>query len=196
MWSEITSLGDAVLTLSVALACAIWLAMSNRRLAVLWMACLAAGVAFVGITKVLHAGLGVEIEGMDLRMISGHAMLATAVWTVTAALLLRGRRTACVLGIGAGLALGAATGAARVLDHSHTVAEAVAGWLTGALVAAVFLRACARAGVRPGRPLRAAMLLLFVSTLAYGRSVPLQHYIDEHSSGLCARILASVPEVL
>ncbi|OXH87354.1 phosphoesterase, partial [Burkholderia multivorans] len=43
MWSQISNIGDAALTLPIALTCAGWLAVSNWRLAVRWIALLAAG---------------------------------------------------------------------------------------------------------------------------------------------------------
>lgn len=140
MWTEIANIGGAVMTHSIAIACAVWLATSSRCLALLRLADLAAGNAIVTSTKILHGGFSVEIERIGFRMISGHTMLSTAVWTVTAALLPRSQRSAWVIGIGLGLIVGAAIGAARVVNHSHTISEVVSDWLVGALVATVFLR--------------------------------------------------------
>ena len=50
MWSEISNIGDAALTLPVALTCAVWLALSNWRLALRWVAPLALGMSVVGAT--------------------------------------------------------------------------------------------------------------------------------------------------
>ncbi len=189
MLPELTYLGDVALTVPVALTCAIWLALSNRRLAFLWAAYLAAGMTIVGISKILFAVWQVELEPIGFRMISGHAMLSTAVWTVAATLLCWGRPHGRFLGAIVGLFVGAATGAAHVLDHSHTIIEAVIGWLVGAAVAASFLRRCRAAGLTPVRPIAAATALLLVSSLAYGHTTPLEAMIDKYSPALVSHLL-------
>ncbi|MFP3502920.1 phosphatase PAP2 family protein [Burkholderia sp. SIMBA_062] len=186
MWSEISNLGDAALTLPVALTCAVWLALSNRRLAVRWIVLLAAGMSLVGATKILYAGCGVEIPQFDFRVISGHTMLSTSVWTVALSMLWQAFRPGNAPGVAAGLAVGAVTAAARVFDHSHTIPEVVVGWLLGALVALVFLRAYVRAHKRSFSPRIAAVCLLLVSGIAYGHRAPFQQMIDTHSPQVCA----------
>jgi membrane-associated phospholipid phosphatase len=190
MLPELTYLGDVALTVPVALTCAIWLALSDqRRLAFLWATCLASVMMLVGITKILFAVWQVEIEPIGFRMISGHAMLSTAVWTVAATLLCWGRAYGRILGAIAGLFVGAATGAAHVLDHSHTVIEAVIGWLVGAAVAASFVRRCRGAGLTPVQPIAAAIALVLISSFAYGRTTPLETMIDEYSPVLISHML-------
>jgi membrane-associated phospholipid phosphatase len=192
MLPELTYLGDVALTVPVALTCAIWLALSDRRLAFLWAACLLAGMVLVGVTKVLFAASQVEIEPIGFRMISGHAMLSTAVWTVAATLLCWGCPHGRIFGTIVGLFVGAATGAAHVLDHSHTVIEALIGWLVGAIVAASFLRRCREAGLTPVRPIAAATALPLVSSFAYGRTTPLETMIDKYSPVLIAHLRGSL----
>ncbi|KVE99659.1 phosphatase PAP2 family protein [Burkholderia vietnamiensis] len=186
MWSEISNIGDAALTLPVALTCAVWLALSDWRLAVRWVALLAAGMSVVGATKILYAGCGIEIPQFDFRVISGHTMLSTSVWTVALATLWQGFRAGKAPGVAAGLAVGAVTAIARVLDHSHTVPEVVAGWLLGAAVALAFLRAYGDAQPRAFSPRIAAVSLLLVSGIAYGHRAPFQQMIDTHSPQFCA----------
>ncbi|RQR37525.1 phosphatase PAP2 family protein [Burkholderia sp. Bp9143] len=186
MWSEISNIGDAALTLPVALTCAVWLALSNRRLAVRWIALLAAGMSLVGATKILYAGCGVEIPQFDFRVISGHTMLSTSVWTVALSMLWQAFRPGKVPGMAAGFLVGAVTAVARVFDHSHTIPEVVVGWLLGALVALVFLRAYERAHKRAFSPRIAAACLLLVSGIAYGHRAPFQQMIDTHSPQFCA----------
>ncbi|VWB73945.1 phosphoesterase [Burkholderia dolosa] len=186
MWSEISNIGDAALTLPIALTCAAWLALSNWTLAVRWVALLAAGMIVVGATKILYAGCGVEIPQFDFRVISGHTMLSTSVWTVALSMLWQAFRPGKAPGVAAGLAIGATTAVARVFDHSHTVPEVVAGWLLGAAVALVFLHAYDRAQKRAFSPRVAAVCLLLVSGIAYGHRAPFQQMIDAHSPQLCA----------
>ncbi|KWF21984.1 phosphatase PAP2 family protein [Burkholderia pseudomultivorans] len=186
MWSEISNIGDAALTLPIALTCAAWLALSNWRLALRWVALLAAGMVLVGATKILYAGCGVALPAFDFRVISGHTMLSTSVWTVALSMLWQAFRPGRAPGVAAGLLAGAVTAVARVFDHSHTIPEVVAGWLLGALVAFAFLHAYARAQKTPFSPRLAAVCLFLVSGIAYGHRAPFQQMIDTHSPQLCA----------
>ncbi|WP_269503481.1 phosphatase PAP2 family protein [Burkholderia sp. IMCC1007] len=191
MWGEISNIGDAALTLPVALTCAVWLALCNWRLAVRWVALLALGMSVVGATKILYAGCGIALAQLDFRVISGHTMLSTSVWTVALSTLWQAFRPGRLPGVAAGLAVGAATAVARVFDHSHTIPEVIAGWLLGALVALVFLHAYDRAYKRAFSPRIAAACLLLVSGIAYGHRAPFQQMIDTHSPQLCAFVRAS-----
>jgi membrane-associated phospholipid phosphatase len=184
--------GDAALTLPIALACAFWIALSDWRLALRWALTLAGGIAIVGATKIIYAGWGIRIHLIGFRVVSGHTMLATAVWTVVVSLLLRNWQRGQAAGMACGLTIGAMTGVARVLDHAHYPSEVLAGWLVGAAVAALFLRACARSEIRPFRPVAAACALLLVSSLAYGHHAPFQYLIVTHTPSLRAHIAAGL----
>src|ERR1700712_3864158 len=135
---------------------------------------LALGMALVGATKILYAGWDVSLPAIDFRVISGHAMLSTSVWTVTFALLVRSWRQPPFIGVIAGLLLGALTGLARVHDHSHSLSEVVIGWALGALVAAVVLRSAGRMKTERFNPVGATAVLLFVSLLTYGHTAPFE----------------------
>ncbi|MFM0405244.1 phosphatase PAP2 family protein [Paraburkholderia dipogonis] len=192
MWTAISNVGDAALTLPVALTCALWLRLSDKTLAVRWVVLLVAGMALVGMTKILYAGCGVEISAIGFRVISGHTTLSTAVWTVAIALLWRSTGGNARVGALAGLTVGVLTAFARVFDDAHTVPEVIAGWLLGALVAALFVHPLARSNVKLFRPFAAAAGLLLVTTVAYGHHAPIQAMIDHYSPGICARAWASV----
>jgi membrane-associated phospholipid phosphatase len=195
MWHLFTNIGDAAMTLPAAVICAGWIAMSNLRLACRWILVLGAGIALVGITKVLYADWGVSFPVIGFRVISGHTMLSTSVWTVTMTLLLRSWRQPLFVGIISGLVLGVFTGLARVIDHSHSLSEVAAGWLVGALVAAVFLRTALRIKVERFRPMGPTVILLLVSMLAYGHRAPFQRLIDTHSPAICSRSATDVARV-
>jgi hypothetical protein len=151
MLASLTDLGDAALTLSIATACAIWLAISSRRIALMWLMRLAGGMALVGATKVTFAISGMEVGPIGFRMISGHAMLSTAVWTIAVTLIVLGHRTQETFAFVTGLLIGASTGTAHVPDHSHTAIEATVGWVVGATIAISVLRECRRSDLRPVR---------------------------------------------
>jgi len=201
-WYRITDLGDAAVTLPLAFATALWLLRADGwRAALRWVACLAAGSAVVLASKLLHAGCGLALERFDMRVISGHAMLSAAVWSVFLALLLRGARPGwraagpergLLPGLTLGLALAALICLSRVLLGAHTPAEVVAGWLLGAAIAGWVLRACAPAPRRPGSSVIAGAALLglcTVATVAYGRHAPLQqiiwHYSPYYAQVIC-----------
>jgi len=185
MWNAISDIGDAALTVPVAVTCAVWLALSDRALAARWILLLATGMMLVGITKILYAGCGIEIASMGLRVISGHTTLSTAIWTVTLVLLCRGAGRSVYAGAAAGLLIGILTAAARIFDHAHSISEVIAGWLLGATVAVLFMRALTRSDVKLFRPAIAAIGLSLVTTIAYGHHAPFQAMIEEYSPGAC-----------
>jgi len=188
MWNAISDVGDAALTIPVAVTGAVWLALSDRALALRWILLLAAGMVLIGITKILYAGCGIEIASLGLRVISGHTTLSTAIWTVTIVLLCRGAGRSVYAGAAAGLLVGILTATARIFDHAHTVSEVIAGWLLGATVAVLFMRALMRSDVKLFRPGVAAVGLSLVTTIAYGHHAPFQAMIEEYSPGVCLSV--------
>lgn len=181
MWTVFTNIGDAAVTLPVAVVCAFWIALFNVRLACRWLASLAAGVAIVGASKIVYAGWGISFPASHFRVISGHAMLSTSVWMVAITLQLKWWRLPPSIGIVSGLAIGALTGISRLMDLSHTVPEVVSGWILGALVALYFLRTALSVDLERVRPTWSALSLLAVSALAYGHQAPLQRLIETRS---------------
>jgi len=187
MWTVLSNVGDAAVTLPIAIVCAIWIAMSDVRLALRWALALSCGMLLVGASKILYYTWGVVPPLMHFRVISGHTMLSTAVWTVALALQLRWwrlPRSGILAGVAAGLLLGALTGASRVHGHSHSIAEVCVGWVIGAAVAAAFLRTALRAEFRRLWPVGSTICLLAVSTLTYGHTAPFQDLIKDNSAAL------------
>ncbi|MEM5438811.1 phosphatase PAP2 family protein [Paraburkholderia diazotrophica] len=181
MWMIFTNIGDAALTVPVAILCAAWLARVDVVLACRWILALTCGMALVGATKVLYSAWGIALPLGHFRVISGHTMLSTAVWIVTIALLAKWWRQPPSLGIVMGLLIGALTGYSRVFDHSHSVMEVIVGWVVGVIAAAWFLRTALHVEFRKFRPIWATLSLLAVSTVAYGHKAPLQDIIDAKS---------------
>ena len=188
MWNAISDFGDVAVTLPLAAGCAIWIALSDRRLAACWVIFLAAGLALVGTTKILYAGCGIEIKEIGFRVVSGHTMLSSAVWTTCITLFLR--RAGVVLasfGVTIGLASGALVGAARVFEEAHSVSEVIAGWALGSAIALIFVRALRKSHVRLRGAAVAGASLLLVSGIAYGHHAPIQALIEQYSPGVCNR---------
>ena len=194
MWSLISNLGDAALTLPVALACAVWLALTDRRLAIRWIVCLAGGMALVGVSTILYAGCGIEFEQLDFRVISGHTMLATAVWTVAFSLLWSNGPRLRWIAPTAGLFAGATMGMVRVFENAHTVSEAISGWMVGALVAMLFLRARGEQ-LKLTSPVIAGIGLFLVTSLAYGHRSPFQQLIAAYSPTLCTNAASALSRI-
>ncbi|KVH66668.1 phosphatase PAP2 family protein [Burkholderia cepacia] len=194
MWTAVSDLGDAAMTLPLAVVCIAWLTRSTagRRHAASWALMLAAGMALVGATKMLYAGCGIQIRPIHFRVISGHTMLASAVWPMVCVLALSGgvqprASSSRSLPLGVGLALGALIGAARVFDDAHTPSEVVAGWLVGSAVALAFMWRHGTPRVDARYRALVAGSLLAVSAAAYGRHAPIQAAIELYSPFLCGR---------
>ncbi|WP_244807499.1 phosphatase PAP2 family protein [Caballeronia zhejiangensis] len=185
LWT-LSNLGDAAFLLPLALVCALWLRTVDVRLAVRWAVLLAIGMGLVGLSKILYAGCGVEIAATRLRMISGHTMLAASIYTVEGGLLFGAFGGSWHrLGAAGGLALAAAIGASRIMQDAHTPAEVVAGWVLGAVVAALFLMRVFETPRKMPRALVAGCALLAVSSIAYGHHAPFQRMIEHYSWRLC-----------
>jgi membrane-associated phospholipid phosphatase len=189
MWLAIGNLGDAALTIPLALVCFGWLIKSLHgwRIALGWLMLLATGMFIVGATKILYAGCGIQIRPIGFRVISGHTMLAAAVWPMACLLVLHnGWNVRAALALLPGLALAAIVAVARVFVDAHTVSEVIAGWMLGVLVMALLLRRWKDPPILPPwlRPLAAGSVLL-VSGLAYGRHAPIQTAIETYSPFLC-----------
>lgn len=190
MWTAFTNVGDAAVTLPVALICAIWLAKTDVRLAWRWALTLGCGMVLVGASKVLYYGWGASLPLANFRVISGHTMLSTAVWVVAFALQLRWWRMPVFPGIVAGLILGVLTGISRVHGLDHSVSEVIVGWVIGAIAACVFLRTALRVEYRQFRSSWFTLCLLVVSTITYGHEAPFQSMFEQKSAAVRAHTAA------
>lgn len=181
LWYAITSLGGAGMTLPLAFAIAIWLAVGySWRMAAGWLLLLGTAIGVVTVTKLAFLGWGVGVRELDFTGVSGHAMLSTAVYPVALFLLLLPARPAIrLIGVLAGLAAGIAVGLSRVVLSAHSPSEAVTGCLVGALAAILFVRMAWDA--EPGRlsvlPVTVSMLVLAV--LMHGVHVPTQRWVTD-----------------
>ncbi len=185
-WASVTNLGDAALMLPLALVCGLWIRAADKSEAVRWVLAISIGMALVGLVKFLHAGCGTEISVLHFRVISGHTMLSSAIWTVTIALLLGSANTRWWrFGASLGLLLAAAIGLGRVFEHAHTPIEVVVGWFLGGTIALVFLRHFFKLPRTLPHPRIAGIGLLAVSSIAYGHHAPIQSLIVHYSPWLC-----------
>ncbi|SIT43049.1 PA-phosphatase like phosphoesterase [Paraburkholderia piptadeniae] len=179
LWYLITSFGGAGLTLPLAFAIALWLAVGySWKLAAGWLFLLGVAVALVTATKVAFLGWGVGVRVWDFTGLSGHAMLATAVYPVAAFLVLLPAPPAMrVAGVALALFGGALVSFSRVVIEAHSPSEAITGCIVGALTALVFIRIAWNA--TPGRVsiVPVALSLMFIALGLHNVHVPTHRWV-------------------
>ncbi|MEM5343035.1 phosphatase PAP2 family protein [Paraburkholderia azotifigens] len=180
LWYLITNFGGAGLTLPLAFAIALWLAVGySWRLAAAWLFLLGVAVALVTATKIAFLGWGIGVRVWDFTGLSGHAMFATAVFPVAAFLVLLSAPPAMrIAGVTLALLGGATVGLSRVIIEAHSPSEAITGCIVGALTALVFVRIAWNA-TPPGRlPVAPVVVSLMVIMLGLHKlHLPTQRWV-------------------
>jgi hypothetical protein len=179
VWYSITSLGGAGLTLPLAFAIALWLALGySWRMAAGWLVLLGVAIGVVTVTKLAFLGWGVGVRELDFTGVSGHAMLSTAVYPVALFLmLLPARPSIRLVGVLLGIVAGMAVGLSRVVLEAHSPSEAITGCIVGALTALVFVRLAwnAQPGQLSAVPVTVSLMMLVVGL--HGVHVPTQRWV-------------------
>lgn len=179
LWYLITSLGGAGVTLPLAIAIALWLALGYTwRIAAGWLVLLGAAIGVVTITKLAFLGWGVGVRELDFTGLSGHAALSTAVYPVALFLmLLPARPKLRAVGVAFGLATGIVVGLSRVVVEAHSPSEAITGCIVGAVTALMFVRWAWEA--EPGRlsAMPVAVSLLTLTVALHGVHLPTQRWV-------------------
>jgi membrane-associated phospholipid phosphatase len=148
LWLLITRLGEALILLPAAALLALWLVWRGRsvRLAAVWALGLGAAVGVTIASKIAFMGYGLGYAPLDYSGISGHSMLAAAVYPLASMVGLHAlagpaapawRRT----GLSLGIALAVLVGVSRVAIGAHSWVEVMLGLGLGALVSAGALQA-------------------------------------------------------
>ncbi|RFU46252.1 phosphatase PAP2 family protein [Paraburkholderia sp. DHOC27] len=194
--SYLTNFGDPFLTVPLAGAVMLWLAATRSwRALITWVVCFSAGAGLVAASHFAYAAWGLEVPALNMTAVSGHTMLASAVYPTTFALCASMARTrTAVYAYVFGLVFALAIGLSRLLMGFHTPAEVVTGWLLGTLIAAITCRPAlslrARAGVLSiGREARRdstafAALALALIVVCHGKILPVSAWIDDNASRL------------
>lgn len=152
MWgSHLIHAGDLPLTMAAAVAIFAWLVTARaRRLAFWWGFLFVLGIGLVAASKIAFLAWGVSLPAIHFRTLSGHATGMTAVATTAFYLAFRrGKLAVRRAGLLAGLGLGGLMALLLVLHDEHSLAEAGAGWVVGALVSLGGIRLAGEA--LPGR---------------------------------------------
>ncbi|KVU38852.1 hypothetical protein WK68_14810 [Burkholderia ubonensis] len=133
----LTNFGDPYVTIPLAGLILAWLAiMCSRRALVIWSSGFAISASIVAASRVVHVIWGVEVPALNFTVVSGHAMLAGAVYpTVLSVCANHTRKTTTIGPYIGGLAFAGAIGVSRVLLGFHSTSEVISGLLLGALVA-------------------------------------------------------------
>jgi membrane-associated phospholipid phosphatase len=192
----LTNFGDPFLTVPLAGAVMFWLAVTRSwRALATWIACFTAGASLVAASHFAYAAWGLEIPALNFTAVSGHTMLASAVYPTTFALCASQARTRTALfAYLSGLLFALAIGVSRLLMGVHSPAEVLSGWLLGTLIAgmtcspALALRM--RAGIvsigsnarHDSTPFAAMALALIV--VCHGKILPVSAWIDVNAPRL------------
>ena len=147
-WGVVTRLGESGIVLPLVLVVAIGLGWSARRanpaLSLLLPIALAAVV--VTATKIAFMGFGWGIASIDFTGMSGHAMLAAAIYPVLAVVLVAQTWPRKALAMAAAATVVGLVAVSRVAIGAHSASEVLSGYAVGALAAAVATRSIDRAG--------------------------------------------------
>lgn len=178
-WQSVTDLGDAAFVLTVATGIAAWLiATDSPRTAAYWIVSFSVAMVIVVGTKIAFWGWGIGIRSLDFTGISGHCMLAAAVFPVLAYLLsLRTPRQMRIVVVACGFLLALVIGVSRVILHAHSIFEVVTGLVLGNVVAIAFMRQPLRRTRLAAPTLAVAVLVALFGIVAYGHHAHAEHWI-------------------
>jgi hypothetical protein len=170
-WDLIARFGELQILLPAALLVVLALLRrpQTRALGLLWMASLSAALVLTTASKVAFIGWGIGWPELNFTGISGHAMMAAAVYPLLLGSLAfrappRGRAAA----IGVGCAIALLVGLSRVVLGAHSASEVLAGLCVGGAASAIALdgRRLVRAVVHPAVPAAVALWLALTPGLA------------------------------
>lgn len=180
---RILHLGDLALAAPLALAIGAWLAaMRGPRAATAWMLLFGSAVLLVGANKIAYLGWGQGLPAIGFKALSGHATLAMAVYPLLAHVLAARHWPLAASG---GALLGVAIAFVLVLQGEHTMAEALAGCLLGAAVAAGGIALAGPAPAALPLPALACTALLLAGSAALAGNAPVGYWMIK-----AARILS------
>jgi PAP2 superfamily len=187
-WPLLTDFGDSAVLAPAALLIAAWLAAGQAwRGALRWCLLFGLGLLLTVSSKIAFIGWGIGVRALDFTGVSGHTMLATAIYGAGLWLAMpRSQPGLRAMGMVVGLLTGGLVGLSRLALGVHSPAEVVAGFVIGALVCLGFV-ASSRDVARPGIPpliLIAAWVMVIAGL--YGDKAPSESLIAQvalHLSG-------------
>lgn len=170
-WHGVTRAGEVGILLPAALLAA-WLLVlrrDNGRTAGIWLAALGVAVLITLASKLAFLGWGLGWAALDFSGISGHSMMAAAVYPVLFAVLIPtpsawGRWSAA----GAGIALALVVGVSRIVVGAHSWSEVFAGLAVGGVVTVFVLHGSSLALAGARSQARASLTRAVAAPLAIG----------------------------
>jgi membrane-associated phospholipid phosphatase len=141
-WQLITRFGEVQILLPAALLAALALLRrpDTRSIAVLWIASLSVALLLTTASKVAFIGWGIGWPELNFTGISGHAMVAAAVYPLLlGALASHVPRLDRRVAVGAAYAIALLVGISRVVLEEHSASEVLAGLLVGGAASATTL---------------------------------------------------------
>lgn len=170
-WDLIARFGEVQILLPAAMLVALALLRrpQTRALALVWIASLSAALVLTTASKVAFIGWGVGWPELNFTGISGHAMVAAAVYPLLlGSLATRASRPGRAAAVGAGCAMALLVGISRVALGAHSASEVVAGLCVDGAASAIALDGArlARAIVNPVVPAVVASWLALTPGLA------------------------------
>ncbi|WP_428421198.1 phosphatase PAP2 family protein [Methylibium sp.] len=141
LWHWFTRFGESGIVIPMALSTALWWwwATPSRRPLLAWLALLGSAAFLTLVTKVAFMGWGLGSVSLDFTGLSGHAMLAAAIYPVLLRTLCSPVAVPPRWAIGAGYALAALVSLSRVIIGAHSGSEVVLGFAVGAAASATAL---------------------------------------------------------
>ena len=170
-WYLITRFGEAQILLPAALlvALALMRTAETRPVARVWIASLSAALVVTVASKIAFLGWGIGIPELNFTGISGHAMVAAAVYPLLlGSLAWRAPHPRRLAAVGIGYAVAFLVGISRIVLDAHSVSEVLVGLCVGGTASAIALDGArlARAVINPVVPAAVALWLALTPGLA------------------------------
>lgn len=170
-WDLIARFGEVQILLPAALLVALALLRrpETRALALLWISSLSAALVLTTASKVAFIGWGIGWPELNFTGISGHAMVAAAVYPLLlGSLASHATRPGRAAAVGVGCAMALLVGVSRVALGAHSASEVLAGLCVGGAASAIALDGArlVRAVINPAVPAAVALWLALTPGLA------------------------------
>ena len=171
VWYLITRFGEAQIVLPAALLVVLALLRTaeTRPIAWVWISSLCAALVVTVASKIAFMGWGIGWPELNFTGISGHAMVAAAVYPLLlGSLAWRAPHPRRIAAVGVGYAVAVLVGLSRVALDAHSVSEVFAGLCVGGSASAMALDGArlARAVINPVVPAAIALWLALTPGLA------------------------------
>jgi len=190
LWGVVTRLGESGIVLPLVLIVAIGLSRTAKRAhrALSLLLPIALGAIVVTATKIAFMGFGWGIASIDFTGMSGHAMLAAAIYPVLAVVFVPPTWPRREVATAAAVAIVVLVAVSRVAIDAHSASEVLSGCVVGALAAVVATRSIDRAGgVRLSIAWLAPPLVWMLLTLPAPPVMPSQDWITGLAMTLSGR---------